>query len=161
MFKNVNISVLLWAGIAILILAAIYAPISRPDIPDETTDVFRMDAFSPLVTRVDEQLRHGEDLEISPQELSVMRPILQSRRLINTGPMAAHELTEAVEIFREYRPQIDSQEAEGSKQAVRAYRNRKLTEAFPRLDEEKITEELTRFHQEYEFATKAPPHSPH
>jgi hypothetical protein len=157
MFKRINTSVLLWAGIALLLLAAIYAPVSRSDIADEPTQIARMDAFSPLVIAVDNQLQQGEALALTTSQLAEMTPILQSRRLLLTGPMTAEELREALSMLRIFHYDIESQRQEGSRQTLRNHRARTLAERFPRLDAERIGPVLDQLRMELEAAAVVSP----
>lgn len=148
--KNINPALMLWAGVALLLLAAIYAPVSRPDIPDEAVDIVRMDAFSPRVIEIDEKLRRGEPLALSALELRQIEPIVQSRRLLTTGPMTMVDLRVAVDVLRDFQLQLDGQQGEGSREAIRNHRDRVLAERFPRLDKDKIARVLTELQGELE-----------
>ena len=148
--KNLDPALMLWAGVALLLLAAIYAPVSRPDIPDEAVDIMRMDAFSPLVIAIDRNLVHGEPIALSALELRQIEPIVQSRRLLTAGPMTTVDLKLAVDVLRDFQRQLESQEKEGSREAIRHHRNRVLSERFPRLDADKIALVLAELHGELE-----------
>lgn len=148
--KNLDPALMLWAGVALLLLAAIYAPISRPDIPDEAVDIVRMDAFSPLVIEIDRKLGQGKPVALSALELRQIEPIVQSRRLLTTGPMTTVDLRVAVDVLRDFQLQLDSQEKEGSREAIRNHRNRVLSERFPRLDADKLALVLAELQDELE-----------
>jgi hypothetical protein len=128
----------------------------------ESTYSKKVDAFSEKVARVDEALDSGaplpeelgEDAAARAEELEAMRVHLQVRRLTRTGPMTHEDVTEASAIFKEFNPQIAGQKLEGSRQALRSERTRRLLEAMPRLDGAAIERELTKLREQIAAATK-------
>lgn len=135
----------IWTALAlILIVGALMVPIewvrSVGGIfgdSEQATDV-----FSDPVARVDQALAKGEPVEVSADKLEQMRPHLQVRRLSQAGPMTHDDVVEATRMMRNFNAQIAAQELEGSKDALRNERNRRLAEAFPRLDQAKIDRAL-------------------
>ena len=141
----------IWTALTvILIIGALMVPIdwvrSVGGIFGESEQA--ADVFSDPVARVDKAIAAGEPVEISDEKLQQMRPHLQVRRLSQAGPMTHDDVVEATKIMREFNAQIADQKLEGSKQALRNERNRRLAEAFPRLDRAKIEKELDRLKEE-------------
>lgn len=130
-----------WTGLALLlIIGALMVPIewvrSVNDLLGEEEQA--SDVFSDDIAGVDKALAQGKSVELSNARLAEMRPHLQVRRLASTGPMTHEDVVEATKLMREFNAQIAAQELEGSKDALRNERNRRLAEAFPRLDASKI-----------------------
>jgi hypothetical protein len=145
----------LWTGLAlILLIGALLVPIewvrSVNDLVGE--DDQSADVFSSDIARIDQALQDGKPIDVSDQKLREMRPHLQVRRLTKAGPMNHDDVIEATEIFREYNAQIATQELEGSRDALRSARDRKLAEAFPRLDPAKIDQELAQLRAQLQKA---------
>ncbi len=146
---------LLWTALALLVLlGALLVPLEWVDqvgdfIGEQGSET---SAFAEDVARVDGALRAGEDPGVSNEELRLMLPHLQLRRMLDTGPMTAGEVNEATELLVEFNAQIASQEKEGSRQALRKQRNRELADKFPRLDDEKLSDALEELREQLENA---------
>ncbi|QDG50654.1 hypothetical protein FIV42_07885 [Persicimonas caeni] len=145
----------MWTALAlILIIGALMVPIewvrSVGDFLGEEEQA--TDVFSDSVAGVDKALAAGASVEMSDARLAEMRPHLQVRRLATTGPMTHEDVVEATEMMRDFNAQIASQELEGSKEALRNERNRRLAEAFPRLDAAKIGPTLAELNSQLETA---------
>lgn len=147
--------VVMWTGLAIIVLlGAMLVPIewvkSVENLlgePAEDTTVFSAD-----VGDVDRALSAGEPVEVDDDALREMLPNLQVRRLLNAGPMTSQEVRRAGELVEEFNRDIATQKMEGSRQALRSQRNRRLAEAFPRLDADQIGEELDKLDAQLEAA---------
>lgn len=145
-----------WTGLALLlIIGALMVPIewvrSVGDFLGEEEQA--TDVFSDDIAGVDKALAAGEPVELSDERVAEMRPHLQVRRLASTGPMTHDDVVEATKLMREFNAQIAAQELEGSKDALRKERNRRLAEAFPRLDSSKIGPALAQLNAQLETAT--------
>jgi hypothetical protein len=149
--------VVMWTGLAIIVLVgAMLVPIEWVESvenllgePTEDTSVFSTD-----VGEVDRALREGEAVDVDADTLREMRPNLQVRRLLETGPMTSQEVRRAGELVEEFNRDIATQELEGSRQALRNERNRRLAEAFPRLDADQIGAELDRLDAQLDAAQR-------
>lgn len=120
-----------------------------------------VDAFSDEVVRVDDALQAGsplspELLKDGGQKLESMRVFLQVRRLTRTGPITVSGMDRAADIFREFNPQIQNQTLQGSREALRRERDRRIGESDPRLDRAAIRRELRILREQIATATQNP-----
>ena len=136
---------LMWTALALLLLLAALLvpqswtkPVSNFFGEPEST----IDPYVESVERVDRALANGRAVDLSRAKLERMLPYIQARRRTRAGPMSAGEVREAVDILQEFDRKIDLQKLEGSREALRAERNRRLAKAFPRLNADKIAQEL-------------------
>lgn len=125
------------------------------------THAAKVDAFSDEVAAADTALEEGaplaaELLANDGQKLEAMRPLLQVRRLTRTGAVSVPQMSEAADIFREFNPQIANQTLEGSSQALRRERNRRVHEVAPHLDIEAMPRELETLRQQIAAAKQNP-----
>jgi hypothetical protein len=147
-----------WTGLAlILIIGALLVPIewvrSVNDLVGESDP--SADVFSTELAGIDQALAAGEPVQLSDHKLVEIRAHLQTRRLSKAGPMTHDDVVEATKILREFNAQIASQELKGSRDALRNERNRRLAEAFPRLDPAKIDRELTKLRAQLKSAKRS------
>lgn len=145
----------IWTGLTIiLIVGALLVPMdvvrSFGDILGEPET--RTDAFSDEAARIDEALAQGNYDAVDPADIRPLLADIQVRRLLKTGPMTAEEVRRATELMAEFNTEIASQELEGSRDALRAERNRRLVERFPRLDPAKIDAQLAELRAQLERA---------
>lgn len=125
------------------------------------SQVAKVDAFSDEVIAADDALEAGaplsdEMLVNEGQELESIRVFLQVRRLTRAGPITVGGMNKAADIFREFNPQIDSQTLDGSREALRRERNRRIYASSPRLDEDAIPRELEILREQIAAATQNP-----
>lgn len=140
-----------WGALAfILIVGAMLVPI---DWVRSFGGVFgaaqtaKVDAFSDEVVAVDDALEAGtplsdEMLVNEGEKLEEIRVFLQVRRLTRAGPITVGGMNKAADILREFNPQIAQQTLEGSREALRRERNRRIHASSPRLDADAIGREL-------------------
>lgn len=120
-----------------------------------------MDAFSDEVARVDDALERGtplaHDMLVNEGEkLEVMRVYLQARRLTHAGSISVEGMDKAVDIFREFNPQIDAQTLDGAREALRRERTRRLVASSPLLDPDAVARELQRLRAQIAYAKENP-----
>jgi len=154
--KRLRRSTLFWSlGAFALIVAALIIPSAWLEPIEKLYDVEKPqeDVFSTSIAELSQSLEDGTPLKTSRLELEDSLPHIQARRMLAAGPMTSEEVREAVEIFREFRLRIDAEKTEGSKDAVRRFRDDKLAEQFPRLDAARITEELEALRRQIELAS--------
>jgi|GEM_PF-6729231 len=123
--------------------------------------VAAMDAFSDEVAAVDNALENGapladEMLVNEGEKLESIRVFLQTRRLTHTGSITVEGMNRAVDIFREFNPQIDAQTLEGAREALRRERNRRIIESSPLLDEDAVAHELQKLRAQIAAAKENP-----
>lgn len=137
---------LFWTIMAgILVILALF-------IPRDWTSVFstmfgerpaeRLGAWSDPIDELDARLRAGEALAVDEARWREVRPLVQVRRLYDVGPMNVASARRAEAIFREFNPRVDAQTRPGSRDALRAERDRRLAEALPRLDPGELRDAL-------------------
>lgn len=123
--------------------------------------VAQVDAFSDEVAAADDALEAGtpladELLVNEGQGLEAIRVFLQVRRLTRAGPITVGGMNRAADIFREFNPQIENQTLDGSREALRRERNRRIHALSPRLDEDAIARELEVLRAQIAAATQTP-----
>ncbi len=141
MFSNRSFSKLLWLGLGLFLFAAIVLPASWTSFgPGITPPV---DVFSQQIVQLDNILDNEETLPaVDEQTLKTHVIYVQTRRLLRAGPMSSEESRLATKILQEWQPQIASQAHEGSRTTMRRARNDALTTQFPRLNPDRLAQEL-------------------
>lgn len=154
--KRPRRSTVLWAlGAFALIMGALLVPDAwiKPIERLYNVEQPREDVFSPGTAALSRALEDGDPLATSPTRLRDELPNIQARRLLDAGPMTGEEVGEAVELFREFQARIAVEKSEGSREAVRKFRNGKLLEIAPRLDPDKVPRELAALRRQIELAS--------
>ena len=147
-----HIGRIIWAGFALLFLATVlFSQARHPDSIDPPRQIGPIDAFSPEVIAAESLLHAGELHTLSEGEARRYEFPLKVRALTSAGPMTPEEMDQIIDLFEEYRFQIQHESDPRSRQTLRNFRNRQLFEALPRLDPlqgQKALDEIHRIYQE-------------
>lgn len=142
-------------GAFVLIIGAMVVPDDwiRPIENLYSVQAPAKDAYSVEVADLSAALEAGDPVAVSREELLKHLPQIQARRLTRAGPMTAKDMGEAVETLRDFQGRIAVEKTEGSKDAMRRFRDSSLAEELPRVSAEAITRELEMLDRQVELAS--------
>ncbi|MGM0558012.1 MAG: hypothetical protein ACQEVA_16625 [Myxococcota bacterium] len=150
--RGIKHPALFWGGLAgLLVIMALLVPTewTAPfaDLLGEEQNP-KVGAWNDRTDAIDQKLRAGEPLDLTDAELAEVRADLQVRRLFEAGPMNVEDARKAESIFRDFNQRIAAQELPGSRDALRAERNKQLAQALPRLDREEMEAALEKLREQ-------------
>ena len=117
------------------------------------TPAAQTDSFDDIVAQVDDALKKGEPLPVTRSGFDAHHRLVAARRLAAAGKATGEEVRRAAAMFGDFQDRIDSEQTEGSKDAMRSLRNETLDEALPRVERAAVDETLATLRSQIEEAT--------
>lgn len=134
--------VLIWLGLFALIIAAMTVPDEwLTPLKDLLGDDEQTSAFGDEVATLDDDLEAG-DARLTDGRARELVPHVVSRRLLRAGPMTTNQMRRAAEIWTEAMRAVADEPQGGSTDAHYVRAERRIVESFPRLDADRVHDEL-------------------